>query len=308
MNSIQVDSIGSLLVEKNEALARRFRSLFTLKNIGTNDCIDYINQALKDEPSVLLKHELCYCMGQISNPYSIGYLINVLNDLKEDAIVRHESGEALANLASLVDDQMRCQITNALKKHQNDNDTLVAQTCELALKKIKWDLSASEDEKSKAYSTNFTTYDPAPALAYYSGINELESILMDPKSSLFNKYRALFQLRNIGNDQCVHLLGKVLLHYQLDLKMSLMNHEIGYIFGQLANPLSVKYLKKIADCSKCHEVVRHEAIEALGSIGTDESIAILKNHLNDESQIVKESCQVGLDMIDYYTSSQFQFL
>ena len=38
---------------------------------------------------------------------------------------------------------------------------------------------------------------------------------------------------------------------------------------------------------KEHSMVRHEAAEALGAIGTDSSIAVLKDHLDDADQCVK---------------------
>lgn len=45
--------------------------------------------ALKDD-SELLKHELAYCLGQIGNPRANAILIEVLEDLGEHEMVRHE--------------------------------------------------------------------------------------------------------------------------------------------------------------------------------------------------------------------------
>jgi deoxyhypusine monooxygenase len=45
--------------------------------------------ALKDD-SELLKHELAYCLGQIGSPRANETLSNVLEDLSEHEMVRHE--------------------------------------------------------------------------------------------------------------------------------------------------------------------------------------------------------------------------
>ena len=42
------------------------------------------------DPSALLKHELAYCLGQIKNTAALPTLEEVLADLKEDPMVRHE--------------------------------------------------------------------------------------------------------------------------------------------------------------------------------------------------------------------------
>lgn len=48
----------------------------------------------------------------------------------------------------------------------------------------------------------YKTVDPAPALAL-TDITRLKQILLDEKLSLFERYRAMFALRNIGTDEAV---------------------------------------------------------------------------------------------------------
>ena len=43
----------------------------------------------KDD-SALLKHELAYCLGQIGDERALSVLQDVLGDMKEDPMVRHE--------------------------------------------------------------------------------------------------------------------------------------------------------------------------------------------------------------------------
>ena len=56
-----------------------------------------------------------------------------------------------------------------------------------------------------------------------------------------------------------------------------------------------------------NEMVRHEAAEALGSIASDEATKVLEEYLNDEATVVKESCEVALDVCEYENSSEFQY-
>jgi deoxyhypusine monooxygenase len=54
-------------------------------------------------------------------------------------------------------------------------------------------------------------------------------------------------------------------------------------------------------------MVRHEAAEALGAIGSKEILPLLAKHSNSDERVVKESCLIALDIHDYYNSEQFQY-
>lgn len=83
--------IGSVLSDATRPLKERFRALFTLKNIGGDVAIDCISSCFKD-PSVLLKHELAYCLGQMRDKKAVQILISVLKDTTQEPMVRHEAG------------------------------------------------------------------------------------------------------------------------------------------------------------------------------------------------------------------------
>lgn len=54
-----------------------------------------------------------------------------------------------------------------------------------------------------------------------------------------------------------------------------------------------------------HAMVRHEAAEALGSIASDEVTPYLKTYqANDKDRIVRESCDVALDLVDYWNNDE----
>ena len=50
-------------------------------------------------------------------------------------------------------------------------------------------------------------------------------------------------------------------------------------------------------------MVRHEAAEALGSLGEEDGVEdILRRYLNDEKEVVRDSVVVALDMAEYERS------
>lgn len=87
----QIRSVGSVLNDSNRPLKERFRALFTLRNIGGPVAIDCINKSFSDS-SALLKHELAYCLGQMQDKEAISILVGVLEDMKQEPMVRHEAG------------------------------------------------------------------------------------------------------------------------------------------------------------------------------------------------------------------------
>lgn len=75
-------------------------------------------------------------------------------------------------------------------------------------------------------------------------------------------------------------------------------HEIAFVFGQLLSPHSVPALVEVLRDSQESDMVRHEAAEALGGIGTPEVLPHLKEWMvrEDSPRVVRESCQVAIDM------------
>ena len=88
----------------------------------------------------------------------------------------------------------------------------------------------------------------------------------------------------------------------------LFRHEIAFVFGQLCHPESIPgLLTTLADKSEV-DMVRHEAAEALGSLGEYEGVEeTLKQYLNDPEKVVRDSVVVALDMAEYENSGQMEY-
>ena len=144
--SAEPDPIAPLraaLVSEATPLAVRFRALFSLKHhasqqpptLYTLPAIHAIAAALSS-PSVLLKHELAYCLGQTSNLAAVPFLRTVLEDRGEDAMCRHEAAEALGALG----DWESLGLLRTLRDEAGEAE-VVRETCEIAVGRIEWEHS-----------------------------------------------------------------------------------------------------------------------------------------------------------------------
>ncbi|RWS29234.1 deoxyhypusine hydroxylase-like protein [Leptotrombidium deliense] len=288
--------LGNVLNDNKQSLANRFRALFALRNDGSDKAVDFIADTLKTDQSALLKHECCFCLGQMQNEYAFDCLVKVLKNVDEHPMVRHEAAEALGAIGSPA-----CM--KIVQQFCDDNVVEVAQTCQLAVERINW-LNKNEKEEKSIYNT----VDPTPAAPLLPVVT-LKEMLISQESSLYDKYRAMFALRNNATDEAVVALGEALVAYKDDPLNALLKHEIAFVLGQIQSPVSVKYLKTLLSDLRENEMVRHECAEALGSIANDEANVILDNFKKDEVDVVRESVEIALDMAEYENSdSQFLFL
>ena len=83
----------------------------------------------------------------------------------------------------------------------------------------------------------------------------------------------------------------------------LFRHEVAYVLGQLAHAAAAPALRaRVRDAAE-HDMVRHEAAEALGAIGTEECVEFLRAYTSDGTLMLRESCVVALDCVDYWSSA-----
>jgi deoxyhypusine monooxygenase len=332
-------TLRKVLTSESEPLARRFRALFSLKHLAclqppteqTLPAIEAIAAGFVSN-SALLKHELAYCLGQTRNHDSVSYLQKVVKDVEEDAMCRHEAAEALGALG--YDDSL-----DILKKLRDDENELeiVRETCDIAVDRIVWENSeARKAEKLKPRyvlllrrygllvgrfhemlkyfrSSDFTSIDPAPPMPLDASepyIPDLEKTLLDTKLPLFQRYRAMFGLRDLASPpdlptavDAVNALAK-----GLKDPSALFRHEVAFVFGQLCHPASIPCLTECLGDLKEQGMVRHEAAEALGSLGDEEGVEeTLKRFLNDPEQVVRDSVIVALDMAEFEKSGQVEY-
>lgn len=291
----QYSKLGDVLTNQEIPMKQRNRALYTLKNVGGSEAIKNIARAL-DDPSALLKHECAYCLGQMQDESAIPYLINSLSNQSENPMVRHEAGEALGAIGKSTD-----EVVSILTKYSTDSFPEVAETCQLALGRLEW-LEQQRKRAEENLSNNpYASIDPAPP-APLTSVQELREKLLDESQSLFERYRAMFGLRNIQSDEAVLALCD-----GLKCSSALFRHEIAYVLGQIQSPLSVNALIVNLEDQTENNMVRHECAETLGSIGTNECVKVLEKFAKDNEPVIKESCEVALDITDYTNNNEFQY-
>jgi len=284
-------SMGKKLADPSTPIAKRFRTIFTFRSIGGIDAVDALVGAFNND-SALLKHEICFALGQIQNPHAIPHLVKTLRDLSENSMVRHEAGEALGAIGL-------SESIPTLEEFAKDPTTEVAETCQLALDRIKYYLE--NPAKRNVKTSSYESVDPAPPITDKT-LPNLKEILLNKNISLFERYGAMFALRNIGGKEAIDALAEA-----LNDNSALVRHEIAYVLGQMQDPQAVKALSKSLALASEHPMVRHEAAEALGAIGSPDTVLLMRQYAMDSEQVVKESCIVALDVFDYYTSNEFEY-
>jgi deoxyhypusine monooxygenase len=264
--------------------------------------INVLTSSLADtRHGALLRHEFAYVLGQLRDDRAISMLeCTLLND-EDDTMVRHECAEALGAIGSSL------SIPSLEKCANNDTSIEVGQTCRLALDFLSWKLSGGVEGEYDApiacacMLSPYSSVDPAPPHPKHVSLSSIEigSILRDESAPMFERFRAMFSLRNRGGFDAVKELGTALVN---DTSSALLRHEVAYVLGQLQHPDSVEYLEISLKRKNEHRMVRHESAEALGAIEErwGDCEAILRQFLNDEDDVVRESCMVALDSADYY--------
>ena len=146
---------------------------------------------------------------------------SVLRDESDDVMVRHEAAEALGAIG-----EGDCK--EILHKHLSDTCREVAETCELALRRIQDVEGKTETEedstRSQIHQGNFNTVDPAlvSKAVQERGVEELEAVALDESINMHDRYEAIFAIRNKGGSVAIDLLSKLL----RSSSSALLKHEV----------------------------------------------------------------------------------
>lgn len=161
--------------------------------------------------------------------------------------------------------------------------------------------------------SDFTSIDPAPPLPLASSnisIPEMEQTLLDTELPLFQRYRAMFALRDLASPPDLPTAVPAVEALAKGLKdpSALFRHEIAFVFGQLCHPASIPSLTDALSNQQEAGMVRHEAAEALGSLGDIDGVEeTLKKFVNDPEQVVRDSILVALDMAEYEKNGEMEY-
>jgi deoxyhypusine monooxygenase len=81
-------------------------------------------------------------------------------------------------------------------------------------------------------------------------LTQYRALLTDDSADIFERYRALFALRNLGGEGAVEALGS-----SFASNSALLKHEVAYVLGQMQNKQAVQTLR-----CECRGVIDHHAL------------------------------------------------
>lgn len=302
------DELKSILLDSSNNIRKRMDALFKFRTIGDLESIKIMQQALIEEPSSdLLRHEVCYCFGQMlstdENKKEITEFLykEVFEDPKKyNPIVLHEAAEALGNIDSYHNE-------NLLSKFLSYEDDIIKETCEISIENLKWmeQTNKGQSEGLDKHEFFYHTNDPSAPFNFkdpnqHYTLAKVREIMHDNNETMFNRYRAIFTLREFNNDEAVKILCEC---FDKQYNFSaLFKHEVAFILGQMClcakNALSA--LEQVLQDETEDPIVRHETALALGEITKSKDLLI--QYSRHENQLIRESCEIALDFVDYWNN------
>lgn len=140
--------------------------------------------------------------------------------------------------------------SSVLKKYSNHPSPEISETCQIAVDLINWKRSGEKCAKGI-----YLSHDPAPPTSAL-GVVSLKLQLLDKSKSLFERYRAMFALRDMNSDESALALLE-----GFNDTSALFRHEIAYVLGQMQRSVTVDGLSAVLRDEAEHRMVRHEAAE-----------------------------------------------
>jgi deoxyhypusine monooxygenase len=82
---------------------------------------------------------------------------------------------------------------------------------------------------------------------------ELSNLLLDEQSTLPQRFRALFSLKNVGTHQAIDIISRAFKH-----PSALLKHELAYVLGQMGEAYAIPVLERVLCDKQEDSMVRHE--------------------------------------------------
>ena len=316
-----IQELEKAIADPTNPIGMRMRAAYYLRQVHTDHhdeedddeellrtreaCVLALQKGLLDKRhGSLMRHEFAYVMGQLRDELCCETLEHVLQNEKDCVMVRHEAAEALGAIGAV----RSAAVLKEVREATMDSLPELSDTCQLAINVMEWRANGGDPDDMPAACAcmlnPYSSVDPAPPHPAHQdkSFQELGDILCNVELPIFERYRAMFSLRNRGGADAVEQLSRALTQ---DTSSPLLRHEVAYVLGQMQHPASVEALEESLRRPDEHMMVRHESAEALGAIdGRWEDVErILKEFVNDENDVVRESCLVALDAADYWGHS-----
>ena len=118
----------------NTCLKIYLTQMVTAGNRTDEDAVPEMITLFHNTPSVLLRHEVAYTLGQMQRIDAVPFLEALLTDHDEHPITRHEAAEALGAIEAP-------ESVAILARHAADSASEVSETCGLALAQLNFQIA-----------------------------------------------------------------------------------------------------------------------------------------------------------------------
>jgi deoxyhypusine monooxygenase len=122
---------------------------------------------------------------------------------------------------------------------------------------------------------------------------DLAKEVLDLGKSKEERIQAGFRLENALEDDSIRSLGKAL----LTDPSPIVRHEFAFSLGETANPkVAMPYLMKAVEDDESI-FVRHEALLALATLGSDSAEPFIRKFLGAKEPEIRESAEIALQRL-----------
>jgi deoxyhypusine monooxygenase len=137
----------------------------------------------------------------------------------------------------------------------------------------------------------------------------LRETLTSESEPLARRFRALFSLKYLAclqppTQKTLPAIRAIAAAFTSP--SALLKHELAYCLGQSKNADAVPFLRRVLEDRQEDTMCRHEAAEALGALGSTESLETLTAMRDDDSEpaVVRETCDIAVDRIQWESSEE----
>lgn len=135
-------------------------------------------------------------------------------------------------------------------------------------------------------------------------VSALRATLTDENAALAKRFRALFSLKHTAaqvpaTSDTLPAIEAIAAAFTSP--SALLKHELAYCLGQTGKLDAAPFLKCVIGDRQEDAMCRHEAAEALGALGDQSSLKLLKERRDDveEEEVVRETCDIAVERIEW---------
>jgi len=131
------------------------------------------------------------------------------------------------------------------------------------------------------------------------------NILSSSQSNVTEKYKAVFELKTIGDEEAADLLVQAFPN--LD-GSELLKHELVYALGQMRNPKIMPFLLKTLNDEEENPIVRHEAGEGVAYMNDRTYFPELEKYVDCPHEELRDTCRIALKRLEDKDAESYEGL